>query len=75
MTWGTLLDQWSLIECDLADRGIDVGDPRLMADRSWRWLRVRILGLLDTQAQYVTLADGSPLTIPSSRIGRYFHQT
>jgi hypothetical protein len=31
----------------LADRQIDVEDSALMRARSWRWLRVRILGLLD----------------------------
>lgn len=40
------MSHWDLIECDLADRGIDFGDDELMARRSWRWLRARILGLL-----------------------------
>ena len=74
MTWADLLDQWSLIECDLADRGIDVGDPVLMKSRSWRWLRVRILGLLDADLHYVPLADGSVTAIPGSRLGRHFHK-
>ena len=41
-----MLDHWELIETDLQDRGVDVGDEQLMSTRSWRWLRVRILGLL-----------------------------
>lgn len=34
-----------LVENDLQDRGIDLGDRGLLAGRSWRWLRVRIHGL------------------------------
>lgn len=30
---------------------MDVGDDALMRARSWRWLEVRILGLLDRPAQ------------------------
>ena len=40
------MQQWELIENDLQDRGIDVGDAQLMRTRSWRWLRVRIIGCL-----------------------------
>jgi hypothetical protein len=39
---------WALIESDLQDIGVDVGDRELMSDRSWRWLRTRILGLIDS---------------------------
>lgn len=45
-----MLEHWALIESDLQERGVDVGDDRLMRERSWRWLRTRILGLLDTPA-------------------------
>lgn len=38
---------WLLIECDLQDAGVDVGSEWLMRNRSWRWLRTRILGLFD----------------------------
>jgi hypothetical protein len=38
---------WDLIEQDLHQYfGIDVGDPDLLANRSWRWLRTRIVGCL-----------------------------
>jgi len=64
-----------LIERDLHDvYGIDVGDPVLMSSRSWRWLRVRILGLLDAAPQYVPLTDGSVRIMPGSRLGRHFQQ-
>ncbi|MFI6485152.1 hypothetical protein ACIBH1_45090 [Nonomuraea sp. NPDC050663] len=47
VTWGALLERWSLIECDLhAEYGIDLDEPGLLQQRRWRWLRTRILGLL-----------------------------
>ena len=52
-----------------------MGDKTLMRSRSWRWLRVRILGLLDADLQYVPLADGSVTTVPGSRLGRHFRKT
>lgn len=46
-----------MIEADLhSEYGIDAGDPELLHTRSWRWLRIRILGLLSTD----------------SRLGRHF---
>lgn len=53
MTWLDLLEQWPLIESDLQDSGVDVGDDALMSARSWRWLKTRVTGLLsgDTRTQ------------------------
>ncbi|MFJ3097346.1 hypothetical protein [Streptomyces hydrogenans] len=31
--------------------GIDLSAPGLLQQRSWRWLRVRILGLLSTECR------------------------
>jgi hypothetical protein len=31
--------------------GIDLSAPGLLRERSWRWLRVRILGLLSTEGR------------------------
>lgn len=46
MEWPQLLKQWSLIEADLhSEYGIDLDEPAAQ-ERTWRWLRVRILGLL-----------------------------
>lgn len=51
-TWTQLLEVWALIEADLHEvYGVDVGDEQLLRDRSWAWLRVRILGLLSTQGR------------------------
>lgn len=38
-------EQFGLIECDLADLGVDLEDDVLLAARSWRWLWARIVGL------------------------------
>ena len=43
-----------------------------MGARSWRWLRVRILGLFDAAGQHVPLADGSVHTVAGSRLARHF---
>ncbi|WP_405663383.1 hypothetical protein [Streptomyces sp. RK9] len=52
MTWSQLFDLWPLIEADLHEvYGVDVGDPHLMRTRTWRWLRVRILGLLSADSR------------------------
>jgi hypothetical protein len=46
-----LLAEWPLIECDLHETyGVDVGSG-ILRDRSWRWLRVRILGLLSADSR------------------------
>lgn len=43
-----VLDHWALVEADLHERyGFDAGAPDALTTRSWRWLRARILGLLD----------------------------
>lgn len=31
--------------------GIDLEEPGLMGRRTWRWLRIRILGLLSTESR------------------------
>ncbi|MEU0033166.1 hypothetical protein AB0M86_45435 [Streptomyces sp. NPDC051639] len=64
MSWAQILDEWPLIEADLHEvYGIDVGVPGLLDTRSWRWLRVRILGLLsaDSRVQrHLSPSDDTP---------------
>ncbi|MEU8473765.1 hypothetical protein [Streptomyces hygroscopicus] len=31
--------------------GIDVEESRILSERSWRWLRIRILGLLSADSR------------------------
>ncbi|WP_431892976.1 hypothetical protein [Micromonospora haikouensis] len=47
-----MLTHWILVEADLHDRyGVDVDNRGLMRRRSWRWLEVRILGLLSADTR------------------------
>ena len=47
LTWTKILAQWVAIEADFQQfYGLDVGDNDLLGRRSWRWMKVRILGLL-----------------------------
>lgn len=42
--WADLFEAWELVEADLHQHfGLDLDE---IPDRSWRWLRVRIRGLL-----------------------------
>ncbi|TXL91925.1 hypothetical protein EW053_04425 [Streptomyces sp. IB2014 016-6] len=51
MTWDAILEQWDLVEADLQETyQIDV-DSGILRDRSWRWLRVRIAGLISTDSR------------------------
>ncbi|MFE6500776.1 hypothetical protein [Kitasatospora sp. NPDC057738] len=41
-----------MLEADLHQvYGIDLSAPDLLRERSWRWLKVRILGLLSTKSR------------------------
>ncbi|MEU9141712.1 hypothetical protein AB0D33_38230 [Streptomyces sp. NPDC048404] len=52
MSWVQILDEWPLIEADLHETyGVDVCTPGLLEARSWRWLRVRIFGLLSADSR------------------------
>jgi hypothetical protein len=55
VSWADLLRHWALIEADLADAyGIDLeAAPSVLTTRSWRWLRVRITGLLSSESSRV----------------------
>lgn len=58
ITWHDLVSRWWLVEADLQDTGVDIEDKRLMRLRSWRWLEVRILGLLHADTRIArALAD------------------
>jgi hypothetical protein len=48
---------------------IDVDDDDLMSRRSWRWLHVRISGLLDRPPVWVPYGDGKLAAVPSTRLG------
>ncbi|MBK6015152.1 hypothetical protein [Streptomyces sp. MBT53] len=61
MTWAQLLDEWPLVEADLHEvYGIDADAPGLLDERSWRWLRVRIFGLLSADSRIQRLFNPPP---------------
>lgn len=46
-----MLAQWPLIEADLhSEYGIDASSG-ILRDRSWRWLKVRVWGLLSAETR------------------------
>ncbi|WP_275467860.1 hypothetical protein [Streptomyces noursei] len=40
--------------------GLDLGVPGILRARSWRWLRVRILGLLSAESRLARVLTPSP---------------
>lgn len=49
--------------------GIDMSDLELMQRRSWRWLKARILSLLDTPDAYsFDGMNGITFRVPTNRI-------
>jgi len=71
VTWLDLFDRWELIELDLQDIGVDIGDPVLMRERSWNWLRTRILGLL-TRPESLIAAGSTVIPVPANRLQAAF---
>jgi hypothetical protein len=67
------LAHWSLVEADLHDRyGLDCEDHHLLASRSWRWFRTRVVQLLSLPPTIVPLHPDTqrpPLVVPATRIG------
>lgn len=45
-SWFAIVAHWHFAERDLADRGVNLFDPAVLA-QPWPWLRVLIEGLLD----------------------------
>ncbi|MEW1672830.1 hypothetical protein AB0O47_06210 [Streptomyces noursei] len=61
MTWAQILAEWPLVEADLHEvYGLDLGVPGILRARSWRWLRVRILGLLSAESRLARVLTPSP---------------
>jgi hypothetical protein len=48
VTWVEILDQWELLEADLQDIRVDVGDDVVMDGRSWRWFEAKVIGVMTT---------------------------
>lgn len=58
MSWQQIFEQWPLLEADLMDIRVDVGDAALMGSRSWRWFESKVTGLFSKPATgFVKVAD------------------
>jgi hypothetical protein len=65
ISWADLLERWALVEADLHDvYGVDMEDHALLERRTWRWLRVRVLGLLRADTRIVRALTPDPPTTP-----------
>jgi len=64
-----ILRLWVLVEADLQDHSVDVGDRRLMRSRTWRWLKVRIEGLLSIPPALSWTPDGHAVWVQQTRLG------
>lgn len=68
-----MVEHWRLIEADLHEvYGVDVDDDALMSARSWRWLRSRVLSLLDRSPSLLIHQVGQSarlVVVPSTRLG------
>lgn len=60
-TLGRLLRVWTLVEIDFQQvYGIDLSTPGLLDERSWRWLLVRLYGLLSTKGRVQRVLNPTP---------------
>ena len=60
-----LAHHWDAVETDLHEHyGIDLEDRKLLRTRSWRWLRLRILGLLTVESRLSTAMTRQPAPEP-----------
>ena len=65
--WKEILGHWNHIEADLQEHyGIDVGTG-ILTQRSWRWLEVRIVGLLAIESSRLRLTLYPPEKTKKSR--------
>ena len=54
LKWVDVLTAWSAIECDLHEKyGVDV-ESGVLRQRSWRWLEVRIISLINSPSRLRT---------------------
>lgn len=68
-SWADILKLWGRIEADLQQQGVDLDQPGIRHRRSWRWLKTRILGLLEVPPVIVFDPAGGVHYVPQSRLG------
>lgn len=50
--WEHLFSRWPLVEADLHQvYGIDLDNAVQLRSRSWRWLKIRLVGLTGTECR------------------------
>ncbi|TCB97719.1 hypothetical protein E0H26_11745 [Micromonospora zingiberis] len=56
-----MLDHWDLIEADLhSEYGVDLDEPGILQQRTWRWLSTRIAGLLSADTRLARALSPEP---------------
>jgi hypothetical protein len=51
VTWGKILEVWDFVEQDLHQYfQVDLGNPEFLDNRSWRWLRTRVVGCFGVES-------------------------
>jgi len=61
MSIGSLLAHWTLVELDFQEvYGIDLAAPGFLRSRTWRWVMVRIVGLLSTKGRVQRVLNPTP---------------
>ncbi|WNM65424.1 tail assembly chaperone [Microbacterium phage Phonegingi] len=58
---GPMLDNWGLVELDFQQvYGIDLSTPGLLRSRTWRWMTMRMRGLLSTEGRVQRVLNPTP---------------
>lgn len=58
---GMMLERWVLLEQDFQEiYGIDLAEPGLLTSRTWRWMVVRMNGLLSTEGRIQRVLNPTP---------------
>lgn len=58
---GPMLDNWGLVELDFQQvYGIDLSTPGLLQSRTWRWMTMRMRGLLSTEGRIQRVLNPTP---------------
>lgn len=60
-TIGLIIEHWALVELDFQQiYGIDLSTPGLLRSRTWRWMTLRLVGLLSTEGRIQRVLNPTP---------------
>ena len=55
MSWLRIMEHWALVEADMHEHyGVDLSDAGILDVKSWRWLNVRVGGLLAIPSRLIS---------------------